>query len=305
VAGQKVLSLTSDRFADYGLRTAEVFSPAANAEYRVEPQVTKSQRLPIDFDSVPARVLNQFPFAVTTSALYQSQAPPGWTLFKSTDSYRLWKRTGTTPPIAVLYEEARPGRIFRCNRSKLAPFQRAGGVALTWRPRPQIAKRLYWKAGSGGILPEGSQSASKQAKIDNSLAPGETASQTISLPPGHWVLSIQYVSPVTGIQVRAPGLETSLPAGVDAAIPYRPDQGPYWPVGEITTNGGPVTFTVRADNVDWFQKLLGVDAQAVIGNLTAVNPAGFKTVPTASACSLYVDHLIDARQFRNTQSGAK
>jgi hypothetical protein len=306
IAGEQVLSLTSDRFADYGLRPAEVFSPAANAEYRVESQVTKSQRLPIDFDSVPARVLNQFLLAVTTSAIYQSQAPPGWTLLRSTASYRLWKRTGTTPPIAVLYEEARPGRIFRCHRSKLAPFQRAGGTALTWQPRPQIAKRLYWKAGgSGGALQEGSVSASKQAKLDNSLAPGETATQTIRLPPGHWDLSIQYVSPVTGIQVRAPGLETSLPAGVDAAIPYRPDQGPYWPVGQITTNGGPVTFSVRADDVDGFQNFLGVDAPAVIGNLTAVNPDGFKMVPTASACSLYVDHLIDARQFRNTQSSAK
>jgi hypothetical protein len=306
VAGQNVLSLTSDRFADYGLRTAQVFSPAANAEFRVEAQVTKSQRLPIDFDSVPARVLNQFPYAVTTSAIYQSQAPPGWTLVKSTESYKLWKRTGTTPPLAVLYEEARPGRVFRCHRSKLAPFQRAGGTALTWQPRPQIAKRLYWRAAaSAGVLPEGSQSAAKRATLDNSLRPGETASQQIRLPPGHWVLSIQYVSPVTGIQVGAPGLSVHLPAGVDAAIPYRPDQGPYWPVGEITTPGGLVTFTVRADGVDWFQRLIGVDAPAVIGNMTAVNADGFIGVPTANACRLYVDHLIDARQFRNTRSGAK
>ena len=35
VAGQKVLALTSDRFTDYGLRTAEVSSPAFNSEIRV------------------------------------------------------------------------------------------------------------------------------------------------------------------------------------------------------------------------------------------------------------------------------
>ena len=152
VAGQKVLSLTSDRFADYGLRTAEVSSPAFNAEIRVPSAVTKSQRLPIDFDSVPAEVLNQFPYVVTTSAIYQSQAPPGWTLVDSTKSYKLWKRTGTTPPISILYEEARPGRVFRCNKSKLAPFAREGGVALTWQPRSVIAKRLYWKAAhSNGV----------------------------------------------------------------------------------------------------------------------------------------------------------
>jgi hypothetical protein len=305
VAGQRVLALTSDRFTDYGLRSAEVSSPAFNSEIRVPSAVTKSQRLPIDFDSVPASVLNQFPYAVTTSAIYQSQAPPGWTLVQSTPSYRLWRRTATTPPITNLYEEARPGRVLRCNRPKLAPFQRAGGEALTWQPRTVVAKRLYWKAaGSSGGLAEGSQSALKQAKIDNNLAPGETASQQIKLPAGRWELSLQYVSPVTGVTVKAPGLDVHLPAGVDAAIPYRPDQGPYWPVGEVTGNGGPVTVSVTADDVNWFQSTIGVDAPAVIGNLTAVNPDGFKLVPTADACGLFVDHLIGVQQLTHTkQSG--
>ena len=299
VAGKKVLALTSDRFTDYGLRTAEVSSPAFNSEIRVPSAVTKSQRLPIDFDSVPANVLNKFPYAVTTSAIYQSQAPPGWTLVKSTESYRLWKRTGTTPPISILYEEARPGRVFRCNRSKLAPFQREGGEALTWQPRTVIAKRLYWKAAhANGALLSGSQ-------IDNQLSPGQTASQQVKLPAGRWELSLQYVSPVTGVTVRAPGLDVHLPAGVDAAIPYRPAQGPYWPVGEISGKGGPVTVSVTADDVNWFQSLIGVDAPAVIGNLTAVNPDGFKLVPTASACGLFVDHLIGAHQLTHTKAKSK
>jgi hypothetical protein len=306
VADQKVLALTSDRFTDYGLRSAQVWSPAFNSELRVPSAVTKSQRLPIDFDSVPTKVLNQFPYAVTTSAIYQSQAPPGWTLVQSTPSYRLWKRTGTTPPIANLYEEARPGRVFRCNKSKFAPFQREGGEALTWQPRSVVAKRLYWKAaGASGALAEGSKSALKQAKIDNNLAPGETASQQVRLPPGRWELSLQYVSPVTGVTVRAPGLDVHMPAGVDAAIPYRPDQGPYWPVGEVTGNGDPVTVSVTADDVDWFQSLIGVDAPAVIGNLTAVNPSGFKLVPTAAACRLFVDHLIGVRQLTHTKQQGK
>jgi hypothetical protein len=302
VAGQPVLALTSDRFTDYGLRTAQVSSPAFNSEIRVPSAVTKSQRLPIDFDSVPTSVLNEFPYAVTTSAIYQSQAPPGWTLVQSTPSYRLWRRTGTTPPIANLYEEARPGRVLRCNKPKLAAFQRAGGEALTWQPRSVVAKRLYWKAGGhSGALGEGGVAASKSAPIDNNLAPGQTASQTIPLPPGRWTFSLQYVSPVTGLTVRAPGLDVHLPAGVDAAIPYRPDQGPYWPVGTITSTGGPVTVSVTADDVDWFQSLIGVDAPAVIGNLTAVNPDGFKLVPTADACRLFVDHLIGVNQLTQTK----
>jgi hypothetical protein len=299
VAGQKVLALTSDRFTDYGLRTAEVSSPAFNSEIRVPSNGAKSQRLPIDFDSVPASVLNQFPYAVTTSAIYQSQAPPGWTLAQSTDSYRLWKRTGKTPPLTILAEEARPGRIFRCNRPKFAKLKDAGGEALTWQPRPVIAKRLYWKAAhANGVLLEGNH-------IDNQLAPGETATQRVNLPPGKWELSLQYVSPVTGVTVKAPGLDVHLQAGVDAAIPYRPDQGPYWPVGEVTSDGGPVNVSVTADDVDWFQSLLGVDEPAVIGNLTAVNPDGFARLPTASACGLFVDHLINAQPVNRADSKGK
>jgi hypothetical protein len=292
VAGQKVLALTSDRFTDYALRTATVYSPAFNSEIRVPSVGAKTQRLPIDFDSVPYDVLNQFSYAVTTSAVYQSQAPPGWRLAASSGSYRLWRRTGTTPNVSILAEEARPGRIFRCNRAKFRRVLAGGGEAVVW-PRPVIAKRLYWKAGaSGGVVTEGGVSAAKQAPLDNNLSPGQTASQTISLPAGQWKLSIQYVSPVTGITVRAPGLASHLPAGMDAAIPYRPDQGPYWPAGEVTSSGGPITVSVQADDINLLQKALGVDAPAVIGNLTAVMRTGFRKVPTAAACSLYVDHII-------------
>ena len=55
VAGQSVLALTSDRFTDYALRTATVYSPAYNSEIRVASTAAKTQRLPIDFDSVPVR----------------------------------------------------------------------------------------------------------------------------------------------------------------------------------------------------------------------------------------------------------
>jgi len=299
VAGQTVLALTSDRFTDYGLRTATVYSPAFNSENRVDSTAAKTQRLPIDFDSVPFNVLNQFPYAVTTSAVYQSQAPPGWRLAASNDSYKLWRRTGTTPPVSILAEEARPGRIFRCKRSKFRRILEGGGDAVVW-PRPVIAKRLYWKAGeAGGVVAEGGVSPGKQAPLDNDLSPGQTAGQTINLSPGQWKISIQYVSPVTGITVRAPGLETDLPSGMDAAIPYRPDQGPYWPAGELTSKGGPITFSVQADDVNWLQKVLGVDAPAVIGNLTAVKRTGFRDIPTATACGDYVDHVLNG----NSPSG--
>ena len=103
------------------------------------------------------------------------------------------------------------------------------------------------------------------------------------------------------ITPRPPQGQPPVTALAHAAIPYRPDQGPYWPVGEIHTDGNPITVSVQADDVDWLQSLLGVDAPAVIGNLTAVNPDGFIKVPTASACKLFVDHLIGARQLSGTK----
>ncbi|HEX6586453.1 MAG TPA: hypothetical protein VF052_06845 [Solirubrobacterales bacterium] len=289
IDGQRVLSLTSDRFADYGLRTAEVFSPAANAEYRVGTYGAKSQRLPVDFDSVTDEVLNQFPYAVTTGAVYQSQVPPGWALAKSSESYKLWKRTGVTPTKAILAEEARPGRVFRCENPKFRKILAGGGEALVW-PRPVIAKRLYWE---------------RDGEADNRLAPGEETSQQITLPPGDWKLSLQYASPVTSVSVRAPGAEARLPAGVEAAIPYRPDQGPYWRAESVTSTGEPITVSVEADEGSSLQKLLGVDAEAVIGNLTAARLEEFQNVPTAAACGRYVDHIIGGLRVRNPASGEK
>jgi hypothetical protein len=63
-----------------------------------------------------------------------------------------------------------------------------------------------------------------------------------------------------------------------------------------------VQFTIKADDVNRFQKLLGVDAEAVIGNLTATKLDGYRRVPNGlPACGLYVDHIIGVRQLRNTK----
>jgi len=246
-------------------------------------QVTKDFRLPVDWDSVTNRTSNLFPFAVTTGAAYQSKPPPGWKLAQETDSYRLWDRTGeTVPPIAILYEEARPGRVFRCRRPKLAAFLDIGGEAAVVWPRPVIAKRLFWEPTSN-------------------LEPGEEASQQIKLPPGTWDLSLQYSSPVTGVEIEAPGLTAELPPGMEGIVPFRPEEGPYWEVGRITSSGGPITVTARAGGISGLQKALGVDAPANIGNLTAVATQGVRAQPVRSSCYAYVDHIIGAQTPINTK----
>ena len=195
-------------------------------------------------------------------------------------------KASETPSISILYEEARPGRVFRCQNPKLAAFLGGGGEPLIW-PRPVIAKRLYWQ---------------QDGETNNEVLPGGEASQQISLPPGDWELSIQYASPVSGIEVEAPGLSEDLPSGVEAAIPFRPDQGPYWTVGTVD-GGGKIEITVKADELNTLQELLGVDAPAVIGNVTAVQTEGIRLNPLASSCGLYVDHIIGGVQQRKTAPG--
>jgi hypothetical protein len=275
VEGKRVLALTSDRFTDYGLSGAEVLSPARNAEAKVNERPGKNQRLPVDFDSVRTSTLNKFNYALTTRSGYQSAAPPNFNLIAETPSYYLWKRNGATPPIEVLAEEARPGRIFRCQRPKFASllFRAPEAGAVIWTPRPEIAKRLYWRP-------------------DKAIEPGDSASQEINLPPGDWDLSMQYASPVVGIDVLVGDLEVQLPAGVEGTIPYRATEGPFWPVGQVHSEGGPIEVRVAARELSTLQKLLGVDAPANLGNLTAVRADGTLGQSLGQSCKLYVDHYF-------------
>ncbi len=249
VAGSSVLALTSDRYTDYYLRGAEVRSPAKNAEQQIQGRLGKEFRLPVDFDSVYASDLDGFDYVVTTDAEYQSGAPPNFEEVQRTDSYVLWKRNGVTPFVGVLAEASRPGRIFRCNRPKFKRLLTRTGVAITW-PRPVIAKRGFWEP-------------------DETLAPGESATQTFDLPPGKWDLSFQYSSEAAPIEVSAGDLTAELPPGVEGGIPYRPNEGPFWPVGEVNSDGGPLEITVRAKELSTIQKLLGADSPAILGNIAA------------------------------------
>ena len=165
VAGEKVLALTSDRFTDYGLRSATVYSPAFNAEIRVASTGAKTQRLPIDFDSVPDEVLNQF----------LTRSPPAPSI--RARRRRAGPRSPQTSPTGSGSAPAQR-RESRClprrrvpGASSAARTRSSGrsspeGEALVW-PRPVIAKRLYWQ---------------RAGKADNQAKPSEEVSQSIVLP---------------------------------------------------------------------------------------------------------------------------
>ena len=124
-------------------------------------------------------------------------------------------------------------------------------------------------------------------------APGDSATQTLQLPAGDWDLSMQYQSPVVGLSVDAGGESFDVPAAMDGAIPFRLGQGPFWPVGQISSSGDPVEITVRIDDLSTFQSLIGVNRNAAIGNIVATRTDPYRTIPFEPApgppCGDYVD----------------
>ena len=300
VAGRSVLALTSDRYSDYYLRDTRLKSAATNAEERIPNRPDKFFRLPVDFDSAFPSYLDQFAFAVTTDADYQSLPPPNWVEAERTDSYVLWERRGPTPEFGVLAEEARPGRIFRCGNPKFAGELATVGFTTIW-PRPVIAKRLYWRIngkpdqspapGTARRREDEQPGISLKESGTTTLEPGQTATQRITLPPGSWDLSIQYVSPISPLRVQAPGLDVEMPPGMEAAIPFKVDQGPYWRLGSVEGTGEPIEISTTAvDDRSWLQKAMGVDAPASLGNVTATRLSEASSAPIAASCGRYVDH---------------
>ena len=299
VEGRSVLALTSDRFSDYYLRGSELRSPATNAEERIPNRPDKFFRLPVDFDSPFPTYLDQFAYAVTTDTDYQSRPPENWVEVDRTDSYILWERQGPTPEFGVLAEEARPGRIFRCANPKFAGERATVGFTTIW-PRPIIAKRLYWEIDGEFDSSPAPGTARKRADAQpglkagqsgtTTLEPGETATQEVVLPPGKWDLSIQYVSP-NPLHVTAPGLDVEMPPGMEAAVPFKVDQGPYWTLGSVEGTGEPIEISITSvDDRSWLQKAMGVDAPASLGNVVATRLSEVSSAPIAASCGRYVDH---------------
>ncbi|MSO42544.1 MAG: hypothetical protein EXQ70_11780 [Solirubrobacterales bacterium] len=274
IGDEAVISLTSDRFTDFYLRNTRVRSPARNAEAKIAARGGKDFRLPVDFDSVEPAGFDYFRYALTTGAAYQSQPPPNMRAVAQTDSYVLYERRGNTPDLSRGFgEEARPGKVLNCKDPGLNIQLKRKVVtgAVIWTPRPIPGKRQSW-----------------EPSLD--LAPGSEATQTLELPRGRWNISLQYLSPLVPITVEGPGLRSELPAGLEGAIPFRPGQGPFWPVGVLDSPGGKVEITVRSGDLNPLQKLLGVDAEASIGNVAASGRGSAHLIDKLGACGTYTDH---------------
>ena len=278
VRGEPVLYAGQDRYAAYELMGADTHVPLVefpDADVSPSPEKpfdTGDAYSPIDFDSFSHATLDRFPYVITGRAAWNSEAPSGFKRVAATPSYILWKRTGSPPEDRhVLLEGTEPAAFANCASPEIRILTAAGGRASLF-PGAAIGGKGRWSPGA-------------------SLEAGDSATQTLRLPSGHWRLSLQYFSPF-GLTLSAPGLDQALPAALDGQRPNTislANEGQFWPAGEITSDGSPIRFRIDATEPSTLQRLSGYSGTASIGELVAVPAKPHRIVPLSKACGGWID----------------
>jgi hypothetical protein len=123
------------------------------------------------------------------------------------------------------------------------------------------------------------------------LETGDSATQTLRLPRGRWLLSLQYFSPFD-LSLSAPGLHQPLFAALDGQRPNTislANEGQFWPAGKISSNGEPIHFTVTATTASTLQRLTGYTGKATLGELVATPDRPHRIVPLSKSCNGWID----------------
>jgi hypothetical protein len=276
--GEPVLYAGQDRYAAYELMGADTHVPLVefpDADVSPNPEKpfdTGDAYSPIDFDSFSRGTLDRFPYVITGRAAWNSEAPSGFRRVAATPSYVLWKRTGPLPE----------------DRHVLLEGTEAGARADCASPEIRI---LTANRGRAGIFPAvaiGSKASWGPASV---LRTGERASQSLQLPRGRWLLSLQYFSPFD-LTLSAPGLEQRLAAALDGQRPSTislASNGQFWPAGTVASDGGRVRFTVAAAAPSTLQELSGYSGNAQLGELVAARAEPHRIMPLSAACGGWID----------------
>jgi hypothetical protein len=276
--GEPVIYAGQDRYAAYELLGADarvplVEFPAPGVSPNPEkPFDTGDAYSPLDFDSFTRGTLDAIPYVITGRAAWNSQAPPNFRRVAATPSYILWERTGPSPRERhVLLEGTDPAAWAGCIAPEVRVLLENSGRASLF-PDPVIGSKESWQD-------------------DNVLSSGERTSQTLSLPPGRWRLSLQYFSPFE-LSLSAPGFEQRLIPALDGQRPNTislANDGQFWPAGEIVSRGGPIRFTLAAAEPSALQELSGYEGRGYLGDLVAVRAAPRRIVPLSAACDGWLD----------------
>jgi len=286
IYGKKVLFADQDRFAPYYLSGANVSVPLDEFP---DPDVIENDRKPfqgdsglsaIDFDSFDVETLRRFPFVITTNAAWTSKTPPFYERVGQTESFSLWRKIGPAFGRPIMNEKSMPAKQVMCENEGGKYYSQLDGVA-TVMPEAAVGLRSDW-------LPE------------PDLNLGDSASVKLDLGKGEWRLSLQYFTP-TGMTMSAPGYQRHFEASINGQRLSNMDTGStgqFWPAGVINVDqDGPVTFTVKAAEPSFLQKLTGYSRKTKLGRIVATRAEPRAQIPMSQICDKWVDF------FRRTKAG--
>jgi hypothetical protein len=272
IPNDSVVFFGVDRFSGYWLRGTLMKSPGGYVPAEVKPRRSKvwEQGLSMDFDTLRPKSLDDFDYAITTRAGYQSSAPPNFKPVARTASFTLWKRNGPTPPQQIIEKDGTPGRTLGCPDGASRGIASHQGTA-TLLDHPALRKQSAW---------------SPTWRFN---APG-TASVKMRLPRGRWDLSLQYDSQVS-LEVSAGGRSFTLPPSLDGMYLSEQGKASFWHAGTVQSKGGTVNVTVDASEPSSFQRFVGVPRQVWLGGIAATS-GGPHTVQLHATCRRFIDHYV-------------
>jgi hypothetical protein len=278
--GENVLYAGQDRFAAYELLGADTDVPLVEfpdedvVAHPTKPFDTGNAYSPIDFDSFTYGTLNHHHYVITSAAAWDSEAPSSMREVARTDSYILWEREERSPEDRqTLLEGTQPAARVDCASPEIRIFAAHKGTAGVFASAPVIGPKHAWDAGP-------------------ILETDEQTSQTLQLPAGRWLLSLQYFSPFD-VTLSAPGFEEDLKPALDGQRPNTislANDGQYWPAGEyVQRAAGPARFTLTTAEPSTVQQLTGYDGKAYFGQLVAVRPQPREHVELRETCGRWLD----------------
>ncbi len=274
VRDQPTLNMDQDDFSHWYLPGVDLGTgPLLYPTRTVPPRRGKPWHAtqPFDFDSWSARNLNVFGYVIEPRTKFRSATPPAFRLVRQTRWFNVWKRTRPVRSRSVLEPGGRPSGALDCETAEGRRLARRAGVASVM-PRPVVRGWRSW------------QGQPRRA--------GQAARLTVELPRGRWDVSLQYISTM-GLDVRGPGLRTSLPAHLGRI-------GPYWFVGTVRhRHDGRMHLRLTARQHGLLGRVLGArgftraigvpDNLPLQGIAFTRHGARDRTVPLREACGRHVD----------------
>jgi hypothetical protein len=261
--------LGRDQFAAPELYPARLGTPVLS-HYNVKGLANRypatDEAVKLDWDGLTPAQLDMYPFVITTRSLFQSQAPANFDQIDATDDYILWKRNGPTPPRQPTDTVSSPGTVVHCPAA-------GKGAATVFSGTPYSV--------TGDAL--------------GRVSDGSPRTVTLELAPGHWEISLEYVS-TQPVHITAPGgLDRTLPASLDFRGP-----GQAFPTGGEIVAPPPspgraasyVPVQISVDPPSWFGRLIGAESLAFPFRLIATPAGPERQVSAKATCDRTVTDFI-------------